>query len=171
MNQLATFAQKAGQAGDQTSQAWKAGEGGRGIVFTARPDDAEHAYALTFTGENALLHIVTGTSDEHVLSDIQLPARFVCYGAVRVSARQDDNALPATVRVMAGYASGPSVPDVAAVRNGPVSIEPSAVALRALVACTLTVRGVAVALAAGQAIELRQPAVLLTGTATIQYEP
>jgi hypothetical protein len=99
------------------------------------------------------------------------PARFVAYGNVVVWAAVDSDDLPAEARVMVGYADAGEVPDVAGFETGPVDLQPATVAFRALTACTLTVRGVAVSLLAGQGVELRGPASLDTGSGTPLYEP
>lgn len=160
------------QAGAQSTLAMPAGSAGKGLtIFTGRIMHPERGYRITATGKNVLLTIRTGTSDRHQIERITPPARFVCYGNAAVFAKVVSNDLEAEARVMVGFARAGEVPDVAGQETGPVELQPSAVAVRALVDCTLTIGGVAVALAAGQAAELRQPASLDTGTATVLYEP
>jgi hypothetical protein len=160
------------KAGEQNAYSWQAGESGVGSIFTGTALPPDRCYVAVITGSNVLLRIRTGTAETNELTDIQVPARFAAWGTLEIFAKQDNNLLPAEVRPMIGYGSGGMVPDVAAVRTGPFNLEPSAVALRAVSAgLTGTVRGVPFALIAGQAIELRGPATLIAGTATVQYEP
>lgn len=164
--------QETAQAGAQASLGYIPGAEVRGLtLLTTRPLSAEKGYRVVVTGSNVLISIRTGTSDTNETTRIVPPARFVAHGSIVVFARVDDADLPADARVMVGEAYAGEVPDVAGQETGPVDLQPSAVAVRALTACTLTVRGVAVSLIAGQAIELRGAASLDTGTATVLYEP
>lgn len=157
-------------AGSQQFCTWSAGDTEPKTLYTFT-GDSRAGVALTLTGSNVLLTIETGTSGKHRLVDVQAPARFTAWGAVQVFACPYDGDLPAEARVMVGFTTVPMVPDVAQVVTGPFVFQDGAVAFRALDACALVVRGVAVALVAGQAIELRGPASLTSGTGTVLYEP
>jgi hypothetical protein len=163
--------QEACIAGGQDARTWApAAAAQRGVVFTAQ-GDALCGYAITVSGFNALISIETGTSEKHLTERVRLPARFTAWGPVTIHAVQLDPAARAEVRTMVGFTNAPQTPDVAGQETGPVGLQESAVAVRALDAVAMTVGGVAVALVAGQAIELRGPATLISGTVTVLYEP
>lgn len=131
------------------------------------------SYRVTVTGDNVLLTLQVGTSGKHIVSGIQAPARFVCSGPCNVFAEVDDADKRASARVLVARVEAgeaPNVGKVLEVTAGAVALDPSVAGVRALVASTLTVRGVAVVLATGQAVEIRGPATLDTGAVTALYE-
>ena len=155
------------EAGHQSSQQWPAGSAGEGLtLFTCR-GPADVGYRVTATGSNVLLRLSTGTSDKHTTVRVRPPARFVAHGNVVVWAEVESGDAPAEARVMVGKVTAGEIPDVAGVETAEspnsVVLQASAVALRAITDCDVTVAGVSTSLVAGQAIELRGPASLDDG--------
>lgn len=165
-------------AGAQSSFSYKGGSSATqpsGLtIFTGTLKSPHGGYRVTVSGSNVKLSITTGTSDRKKTERVFPPARFVAGGTVTVYAEADDLEEDAEAIVRVERVTAAEPPDVAGFEDstsGPVTLQPSIVAFRALTACTLTIRGAAVSLTAGQAVELRGPASLDAGIGTPLYEP
>lgn len=121
------------------------------------------------TGHNVRITVEWGTSKGVQISRLQCPLRFDVTGNCTIIAEHDDETLDgaASVAVKPSTCAGP--PYAAGIEIGPTALQVSAIKVQAIDACTLTVEGVAVALAAGAETQVRGRTVLVTGTALITY--
>ena len=162
------------QAGKQSLYTHKGGADRAGLtIFTGTLKNPVLAYRITVTGSNVKVTVTTGTSDES-RTVCDPPARFVATGNVTVFAAVDDEAADAIARVRVEYVQAGEPPNVVEwldSTGGAVGLQENAIGFRAAVACTLTVQGNAVTLAAGDFIELRQPATLNTGFGAQLLQP
>lgn len=156
-------------SGGQVVADFPAGANGSRAIFDS--EQADSLYEVSITGQNVRLKVSVGTSRAAIIDRMQPPLRFAVIGNCTIEARQDDNDIAARAWCAVRPVSGAGQSEAGGIEstNG-LTLQDAASHVVAIDACTLTVSGVAVALAPGESIPVRFPSVLLTGTAFIRYQ-
>lgn len=160
--------------GQQKPQQWEAGDNKpRSLVDVGPHGEQPKFWRVAVSGENLICRILWGTAEPREIEvnapfSLDLPGNVTVYGRPAT----DDAAASAFPSLTLSDGCGPwSARRLFTFVALSIQLPAEAARFVALNACTLTVRGIAVALTAGQSIPLCHPSTLGGGTGFAEFEP
>lgn len=134
---------------------------------------AESLWRFSITGGDLLVDVTFGTLATRSIRNLRAPVVMTVPGKLTVEVRSNDTnaAQPYKATLTAATAGASQARRPVDAGGGPaVPLDVDAARFTALAACTLTVGGLAVTLAASEVVPLIAPSVLLTGRGFEEFE-
>lgn len=156
--------------GTQVPRDWTSSETQRLTLADQRGRNEDGILLYSVWGKNVLLRVTYGTSRIVTLENLRPPFRGALIGNAHISAVKIDQGAPASATVAVARASSASRPVARQLVTAAGPIDELAVSVTALDAVALNVAGVAVALAAGESVQVIQPTTLTSGAIIAELE-